>query len=156
MSAPTPDARTRTPDRVSGAVLLAVALAVGVQATTFDVGFVTDPLGPKAFPMAVALLFAGAGLRLLLAPWPASFAWPEGGVLLRVAGAAAVFFAYAALLAPLGFLAATTLAVWSLSRFFGGPWKASLAAGLALAVVLWILFVNVLALHLPPGGLWTR
>ena len=61
---------------------------------------------------------------------------------------------YAALLAPLGFVVATTLTVASLSLLFDGPWKKSLGAALTLSVVLWYLFVWVLGLTLPLGAVW--
>jgi putative tricarboxylic transport membrane protein len=71
-----------------------------------------------------------------------------------MAGAVAAFGAYAALLAPLGFVVATTATVSTLSMLFGAPWKKAVAAALTLSVVLWYLFVWVLGLILPLGSLW--
>ena len=80
--------------------------------------------------------------------------WPHRAVLLRMAGAVVAFGAYAALIAPLGFVVATTATVAALSMLFGGPWKKAVAAAVTLAVVLWYLFVWVLDLPLPLGSVW--
>ena len=55
---------TRT-DRVSGIVLATLGVAVGAEATTFDVLFLTDPVGPKALPLLSAVIFVGAAPPLV-------------------------------------------------------------------------------------------
>jgi putative tricarboxylic transport membrane protein len=145
-------ASTRT-DRVAGVLLALLGVAVGAEATTFDVLFRTDPVGPKVLPMLSATVFVGSGLWLAVRPGR-SGDWPPRPVLLRMAGAVAAFGAYAALLAPLGFVVATTATVSTLSMLFGAPWKKAVAAALTLSVVLWYLFVWVLGLILPLGSLW--
>lgn len=146
-------------DRVTGAVLTVLGLAVTVQASTFDVAFITDPVGPKALPGLAAGIFLAAGITILARPGVARI-WPERAVLLRMAGAVAAFGGYAAVLVPVGFTIATTAAVGTLSVLFGGPWKRSFTAAFILSVVLWYLFVWVLGLPLPLGSaweaLWTR
>jgi len=149
---------TRT-DRVAGLLVATLGLAVGAEATTFDVLFRTDPVGPKVLPMLSAAVFVGSGLYLAARPGPGR-AWPARPALLRMVGAIAAFGVYAALLAPLGFVMATTATVSALSILFGGPWKKAVAAALVLSVVLWYLFVWALGLPLPLGtvweALWTR
>lgn len=140
-------------DRVAGAVVALLGLAVGAEATTFDVLFRTDPVGPKALPLLSAGIFVVSGLVLALRPGRAR-EWPDRPVLLRMLGAVAAFGLYAFLLEPVGFVVATTLAVGALSMLFGGPWKRSFGAALGLSVVLWYLFVWVLSLPLPLGALW--
>ncbi len=147
MSAP-----TRT-DRAAGAVLGLLGLAVALEATTFDVLFLTDPVGPKAIPMLAAAILVGSGAALVARPGSGG-AWPGHGILLRMAGAIAAFGVYAAILAPLGFVLSTTATVASLSMLFGGPWRRSVGAAAALAVVLWYLFVWLLGLPLPLGAVW--
>jgi putative tricarboxylic transport membrane protein len=147
-------ARTRT-NRVAGIVLAALGVAVAAEATTFDVAFLTDPVGPKALPLVAATIFAITGVFLLFRPG-LSPGWPTRTVALRMAGAAASFVVYAVLLAPLGFTVSTTLCVGSLSLLFGGPPGRSLGAAVLLSVALWYLFVWVLGLPLPLGALWTR
>lgn len=149
---PRPEAPGRS-DRVPGVVLLLLGAAVAAEASTFDVAFLTDPVGPKALPYLAALVFAGSGAVLVARPGPRR-AWPPRPALRSMAFAVATFGAYAALLAPLGFVVATTATVGALSRLFGAPWKRALGAALGLSVTMWYLFVWVLGLPLPLGGLW--
>jgi len=142
-------------DRISGACLVALGVAVGVEASTFEVAFLTDPVGPKALPYLAAGIFVGAGVLLLGRPGPPP-AWPAARVLARLAGATAAFLLYGLVLRPLGFTLATTLAVGTLSTLFEGPVRKSFGAALVLSVALWYLFVWVLGLPLPLGALWTR
>lgn len=145
--------RSRLADRVAGAILVVVGFAVGVEASTFNVSFPTDPVGPKALPYLSALVFVGAGAVLSARPGPGA-PWPHRSVLLRMVGAVAAFGAYAALIAPLGFVVATTATVSALSILFGGPWKKAVAAAVTLSAVLWYLFVWALGLPLPLGSVW--
>ena len=142
-------------NRWIGVALVLAGLAVGAEASTFDVFFLTDPVGPKALPFVVALIFLATGTFLAIRPG-AAIQWPRSSTVTRMAGAIATFGTYAALLAPLGFVPSTTLCVTSLSMLFGGPWRRSLSAALLLSVILWYLFVWVLGLPLPLGSLWTR
>ena len=146
------DVSTRA-DRVAGVVVAALGVAVGAEATTFDVLFRTDPVGPKALPYLAAAVFVGSGLWLAARPGH-SGVWPPRPILMRMAGAIAAFGVYAALLAPLGFVVATTATVSALSILFGGPWKKAVSAAVTLSVVLWYLFVWVLGLLLPLGWVW--
>ena len=146
------EASTRA-DRIAGVLLAALGLAVGAEATTFDVLFRTDPVGPKALPLLAAVVFVASGLYLAVRPGRGGV-WPPRAILMRMAGAVAAFGAYAALLAPLGFVVATTATVSALSILFGAPWKKAVGAAVTLSVVLWYLFVWVLGLQLPLGLVW--
>lgn len=140
-------------DRAAGILLALLGVTVGIEASTFDVLFLTDPVGPKALPLVSASIFVVCGLRLAARPRAGS-AWPGRGVLLRMVGALAAFGTYALLLEPLGFVVATTTTVAALSLLFGGPLRHSLGASAGLSVALWYLFVWLLALPLPLGTVW--
>ena len=140
--------------RIPGAVLMALGLGISVEATTFEVGFLTDPVGPKALPLLVGVLLTLAGAHALARPGPAP--WPERAALTRVAAAVVLFLLYGVALAPLGFFLSTTLAVAGLGLLYGAPAGRAGAAAMVLAAALWVLFVRVLALPLPVGDLWTR
>ena len=142
-------------DRIAGALLLVVAVAVWAEATTFDVAFLTDPVGPKALPFVVALMLAAGGIRTLTRPRE-EITLPGRSGLNRIASAFTVFLLYAACLPWLGFFLSTTLVVAGLAILFGGPWKGGVAAGLTLSASLWLLFVGLLSLPLPIGALWIR
>ena len=145
----------RGADRVVGAVLLLGGVATAREATTFDVAFLTDPVGPKALPLFVATTLALAGASMMARPRD-SVSLPPGSAAVRMAGAAAAFLVYAAVLPWIGFYLATTLVVAALAVLYRGPVKGGLAAGLVLTTALWLLFVSLLALPLPVGELWTR
>lgn len=143
---------TRT-DRTAGVVLGLLGIGIALEATTFDVFFLTDPVGPKALPLLVAAILVGSGAAVAARPGSGG-AWPGRETLVRMAGAVAAFGVYAALLGPLGFVVATTATVASLSLLFGARWKEALGAATALSVVLWYLFVWLLGLPLPLGAVW--
>jgi putative tricarboxylic transport membrane protein len=146
---------TGAADRVVGGVLLLAGIATGLEATTFDVAFLTDPVGPRALPFLVALTLAGAGARMLAKP-RAAVTLPSRTATVRMAWAALAFLAYSALLPWIGFFLSTTLVVAVLAVLYRGPRVGSLVTGLVLTSSLWLLFVRLLALPLPVGDLWTR
>lgn len=148
-------ARRGTADRIAGGVLIAAAAAVGLEATTFDVAFLTDPVGPKALPLVVALMLAAGGIRTLTKPRD-DLELPVKSDLRRMAAALGALLAYALFLPWLGFFLSTTAVVAGLGVLFGGPWKGGLATGLTLSGALWLLFVALLSLPLPIGDLWIR
>ena len=144
-----------TADRVAGGVLITAAVAVGLEATTFDVAFLTDPVGPKALPLVVAFMLAAGGIRTLTRPRD-DVELPVRSGLRRMAAALGALLAYALFLPWLGFFLSTTAVVAGLGVLFGGPWKGGLATGLTLSAALWLLFVALLSLPLPIGDLWIR
>lgn len=145
-----------TRDRVTGAVLVLLGLAAALEASTFDVAFMTDPVGPKALPYLVAGMLVAAGLTAIARPRDAKGAAPARPMLLRIAAAVVGFVAYALALPFLGFFASTTLVVGGLALLYRGPPVTSLAAAALLSGALWLLFVRALALSLPVGDLWIR
>lgn len=150
--------------------VVVASAAIAVEATTFDVAFPTDPLGPKAFPVVAAGLLAIGGLALVRSaradrvkaeterpvvgggePAALDPDGPEPGAARRIALGTVSFIVYAFLLAPLGFVLATTLEFTMLARLFGGPLGRGAAAGLVFALLLYALFVYGLGLPLPLG-----
>lgn len=127
---------------------------MAAEASTFDVVFLTDAVGPKALPYLAAAILTGAGTVLAVRPDPPN-EWPAPATRVRMAGAVGAFLLYATLLPVLGFFIGTTLTVAALSILFGGPPLRSAAAAAALSSVLWYLFVWALRLPLPFGSLWT-
>lgn len=145
-----PLALLRSSDRVAGSLLVLLALLYGLEARSFHVGFAADPVGPRAVPYALAALVGVLGALMAARPGEEP-SWPSGAVWLRLLAVLSSLFLYAWLLAPLGFVAATTLEVACLSLLFDGPPLRSLAAALALSVALYGLFDYALGLPLPTG-----
>lgn len=141
-------------DRLAGALLVALGAAAAAEASTFDVAFLTDPVGPKALPYLAAGILVAAGLRM--ACRPAGGGGPSARPPARTALAAAAFLAYAGVLPWLGFFVSTTMVVAVLSELYGAPRPHGLVAAALLTGSLWVLFVHLLGLPLPPGTLWIR
>jgi putative tricarboxylic transport membrane protein len=138
-------------DRLTGLVLLALAVVYGVTAGGYQ-AMIGDPLGPAVFPVALAVALGGLSLYLIVRP-DAEPDWPRGRALLKQVLTLVAFVAYAYLLEPLGFLVSTFLAVVVLGSLLGARlWQAG-AAGVAIAVVLFVTFDTLLGLPLPAGVL---
>lgn len=144
-----------TGDRATGAALTLLGVAAAAEASTFDVAFMTDPVGPKALPYLVAAMLVAAGLAAMARPRETGAA-PGHPALLRLAAAVLALVAYALALPFVGFFTSTTLVVGGLALLYRGPPVASLAAAALLSGALWLLFVRALALPLPVGDLWIR
>ena len=142
-------------DQVIGVVLALAGVGLAVEATTFDVSFMTDPVGPKALPFLVATMLVAGGLVAIARPRP-DVALPPANIAIRMAAAVAAFFLYAAALPWLGFFLSTTLVVTGLSLLYRGPVLPSAGAAAVLSGGLWLLFVRLLSLPLPTGELWIR
>ena len=144
-------------DRWLGAVLVLLGMAIAATARGFTVGFLVDPVGPRALPYLVAALFVVGGGALLVR----QTAVPEDARGLaspkRLAAqgtCVAVLLLYAASLPLVGFVLSTVLATGSLARLFGGRWLPGLAVGLAFGLGLYGLFAYGLGLELPVGLLF--
>jgi putative tricarboxylic transport membrane protein len=138
-------------DRLTGLALLVLAVAYGVAAGGYQ-AMIGDPLGPAVFPIALAIPLGLLSLYLIVRPDPEPD-WARGRALLKQALSLVAFVAYAYLLEPLGFLVSTFLAVVVLGRLLGARlWQAG-AAGVAIAVVLFVVFDTLLSLPLPAGVL---
>jgi len=142
-------------DRATGVALVLFGTVVAVEASTFNVAFLTDPVGPKALPLLVAVTLVFAGAWTAARPREA-VRLPSRASLPGMIAAAGAFLVYAAALPWLGFFVSTSLVVTALALLYRGPILPSLASGVGLSAVLWILFVRALALPLPVGELWMR
>ncbi len=109
-----------------------------------------EPVGPRAFPLLVFSLLAVCAVGLMVSKRPATV-WAPPPVLLRIGVMFLVVLAYAFLFDKLGFIIATALMTVPLARFFGGTWMKSVIGGVALGVVLFLLFDRVLDVALPVG-----
>jgi len=142
-------------DRVAGIVVALIGMAIGIEASTFDVMFMTDPVGPKALPYLAAAIMLLGGLGIAVRP-RVSPEWPGRMLQLRLVASVLAFMVYAIALGVIGFFVSTTLVVATLSLLYGGPPKKSWATAASLSAALWLLFVQVLGLPLPIGSLWIR
>lgn len=140
-------------DRITGVLLLALAIAFGLHARSFRTSFLTDPLGPQAWPMMLAGFLALFSLYLIVRPQPGA-PWPKRVVLLRQLVLVGGLVAYALLLDPIGFLASTVLVVAFMALLMGARWWQAGITGLTSSVALYLLFNSLLGLPLPAGALF--
>lgn len=139
-------------DRILGglAVLLGVAFIWG--ATLIEVGFIVDPMGPRAFPMIIGGLLVIAGLYPLLRPDPEPD-WPDLAHAGEILIALIVLIAYSELLEPLGFLIATALAATILAWRLGAALIWAPVIGLGISCGIYTIFKLILGLSLAKGPL---
>lgn len=138
------------PDRLLGAILLALAAGIIWHVQGLEVPFAADPVGPKAFPTTVALVVAACGLLLILKPVTS---WEPPQRILPGLAATAAMFAYAVLLAPLGFIPATVLLCLVIALTFDATPLQAVVTAVVTAPTLWALLDRLLDLPLPRGPL---
>lgn len=134
-------------DRLFGLVTLFVALAYIASATQIQTSFLSDPVGPKAFPILIGLVAALSALALIVRP-DDDPDWPPAKTFVALAIATIVLIAYAYALKPLGFIIPTAIAASILSYQISPKPRSAVMAGTGLSVGLFVLFKFILGLGL--------
>jgi putative tricarboxylic transport membrane protein len=140
-------------DRIFAVLWLAFTAALAYLAMQFEVPFSYEPVGPKAYPIMLAVLMAFCAVCLLVKP-DRKAVWPSGVLLRRVVVMIVAIFAYAFLFEWLGFIVATALLTIALGRLFGGTWGKCAAGGAVMGVALYFAFDRLLDVTLPLGTLF--
>lgn len=136
-------------DRIFGLVALVVALAYVASATQIQSSFLTDPVGPKAFPILVGAVAALSCLVMIARP-DHDPTWPGLGTWGSLAVAVAVLVACAYSLKPMGFILPAAVAAGILSYQISPRAVPAAISGVCLSVGLFILFRYALGLGLVP------
>ena len=110
--------------RIFAGIWLVFSVLMAWMARRFEVQFAYEPVGPKAWPLALAAMMAAAALYLLLRPGDEPH-WPARPVQLRVVALATALLMYAYVFQWLGFPLATALMTIVVGRLFGGRWLPS-------------------------------
>ncbi len=134
-------------DRILGVVVVIVALVFITSAYNLPQGNLFDKLGPKAFPIIVAIGMIVSAAGLILRPDPEAD-WPEMPSLLSIGFATVVLVGYAYSLKPLGFLAPTAIAAAILSYQISPRPIPAVLTGIGLSVGLFVIFKYALGLGL--------
>ncbi len=134
-------------DRIFGLVALFVALAYIASATQIQTSFLTDPVGPKAFPIIVGVVAAISSLVMIYKPDPDP-EWPGMPTFFSLLIATIVLLTYAYLLKPLGFILPTAVAAGILSYQISPNRTKATISGVSLSIGLFLLFKFVLGLGL--------
>ena len=136
-------------DRIFGLVALFVALAFIASATQIQTSFLSDPVGPKAFPMLIGGVAALCSLIMIVRPDP-NPDWPVGKTWASLLVAVIVLVAYAYALKPMGFVVPTAIAAAILSYQISPRPGAAALAGIGLSIGLFLVFKYALGLGLVP------
>ncbi|MEL6522697.1 MAG: tripartite tricarboxylate transporter TctB family protein [Pseudomonadota bacterium] len=136
-------------DRIFGLVIVIGALAYVAGATQILSSFLSDPVGPRAFPIGIGLVAAICGLVMMWQPDPDP-EWPGAPTWAALALSVIVLVAYALLLKPLGFLLPTALAAAILSYQIAPRPGFAAVTGVGLSVGLFLIFKYALGLGLVP------
>lgn len=137
-------------DRIFAVVVFAIALAMAWATTQIQESFIQDALGPKAFPMLIAVLMAASAVVMFFKP-DADPEWPNLYKTLELAATAGVLMAYAQLLPIAGFVLATTVTTAFLCWRLGANGRQSAQAGVLTAVGIFVLFQYVLGVNMAKG-----
>jgi putative tricarboxylic transport membrane protein len=137
-------------DRILGAACLVAGAGMAWAAHDYAAPISYEPVGPRAFPLLLAGLMVLAGSWLIARPGPQVFGLAREHF--KPIGLAVVaVFAYAALFETLGFPLATAVMALPVGMAFGGSWKQSLGGGVAMGLVLYLMFDKLLDVVLPTG-----
>ncbi|GGE31128.1 membrane protein [Agaricicola taiwanensis] len=138
-------------DRILGVVILMVAAAVAIGSFGIEYSFSSDPLGPRAFPLALAIVCALCALWLLARPSLQTVAVSPSAY--RSFGLVAVCVISAALFPFAGFRLSIFLLCSVTSWLFGASMFKACIVGVLNAIVLWLAFTKIFGIALPPNPL---
>lgn len=138
-------------DRILGALAVLVAGAMAIASWNYAAPVDYEPVGPRAFPLLLALLLAIAGAWLVARPGYGAFG--QGEQLRKIALTAGAITVYAILFQVLGFVLATALMCVPVGFVFGGKLRQCALLGAGMGVGLFVFFDKLLDVVLPLGVL---
>lgn len=140
-------------DRIFAILWLCICTVIVVQMLALSVPFAYEPVGPKAFPILLAILMALCCGALLINPEP-GIQWPNAGLLGKGVLLIAILLLYATFFETLGFPLATAVMVFAVHALFGGRWWSGVLTAILVAVGGYLLFDRILEVSLPAGRMW--
>lgn len=140
-------------DRIFGLIAAVVALAYIASATQIKSGFITDPVGPKGFPLLIGGVAAICGMLMVFFP-DKDPSWPGLRTFVALFFSVLVLVAYAYALKPLGFLVPTAIAAGILSYQISANVKNAVGTGAGLSLGLFVIFKYALGLGLVAFPKW--
>ena len=139
-------------DRIFGVFGLLLAIGFAFAALAIEESFLSDAVGPKAFPIIIAAVLGLSSIVIALRP-DAAPEWPTLARLAEIAAAVVMMILYAELLPEVGFVIATFFAAAYLTWRLGSGLLASLATGLGTSLGIYVIFHLGLGLSLARGPL---
>lgn len=137
-------------DRILGIAAIMFAALMAWFGRGIEAPFSYEPVGPRAFPMLLALSIALCGMWLVYKGRHTAERNPPGANF-RIALMVAYAILYALLFDSLGFIIATALVTMLVGRLFGGSWAKVTLGGVVMSVLFFLLFDRALDVVLPLG-----
>ena len=137
-------------DRIFASICIALAVLMGWGATIIEESFIQDPLGPKAFPLVIAVVLAACGVAMFLRP-DEDPVWPHRRKQIQLLWTIGAMILYVQFLPVVGFLVATAIAAGFLSWQLGASVKQACWGGFSISVGIYVVFKLILGLSLARG-----
>lgn len=139
-------------DRKLGVAALVLAAFLAWYGHSLEAAFSYEPIGPRAFPLAISAIIALCGAILTLKG--GNRVEPNShGANARIWLMIAILSGYAVTFQLLGFIISTALMTILVGRLFGGTWIKALVGGVGMGILFFILFDRLLDVVLPAGVL---
>lgn len=139
-------------DRIFGVVGVLLAIGYAWSALIIKESFLSDAVGPKAFPLIISAVLGLGSLVIFFKP-DAEPHWPSFARLLEIGAAVLVLILYALALPEWGFVISTAITASYLTWRFGSTPLASLVTGSLTSLGIYAIFHLVLGLSLARGPL---
>ena len=136
--------------RIAACVLLLFAVILAIAASQIKYSFSSDPLGPRAYPLVLAVLIGLCGVWYWFSPGE-NEPVPSRAALIKTIAFLALAVATTGLMPWIGFIAAMAILCAGMARMFEATWIAAWVSGVVQAVVWWALFGPLLGGNLPKG-----
>ena len=101
-------------DRIFGVLVSLVALGFIASATQVQTSFLSDPVGPKLFPIIISVVALICSIAIIFNP-DSDPSWPPLKTFLALFVCVVVLIGYALALKPMGFLVPTAICAAVLS-----------------------------------------
>ncbi|WP_095590227.1 tripartite tricarboxylate transporter TctB family protein [Actibacterium ureilyticum] len=137
-------------DRIFGVFGILLAIGFAVAALAIEESFLSDAVGPKAFPLIIAAILGLSSAVIAFRP-DVEPVWPPLGRLAEIAAAVVVMVLYAQMLPVAGFVIATFFAAAYLAWRLGSGPVESVLVGLGTSVGIYVIFHLILGLSLARG-----
>ena len=137
-------------DRIFGVVGILLSIGFAFSAFAIQESFLSDAVGPKAFPLIIATILGLSSAVIAFRPDPEPI-WPTLGRFVEVVASVVVMLLYAQLLPELGFVFSTAFAAAYLSWRLGSSIVGSIMTGVGTSVGIYVVFHLILGLSLARG-----
>ncbi|MBO3760923.1 tripartite tricarboxylate transporter TctB family protein [Ciceribacter sp. L1K23] len=133
--------------------LILLALAYGIGGSMIEYAFSSDPLGPRVFPVALAIVLGLLCIWYIASPGSAE-GFPSGALLVRVLSVPVLLIVSVALFEPAGFAISIFVLTFGAALIFGAPPVKAFIGAVGHAALWWFVFSYLLEVYLPVGALF--